>query len=757
MHGQFKHMENIFESFAFRTAGLDEDNFAVIGFKGTEGVNTCYEFDIELMTAEVLDPEQVIAENMTFSLIRSEDRLDFHGGPSQLVRTGETGKYIHYRVHLTPRFRRLKLTTYNQIFLNKSVSEVITDVLKANGFGRADYELRLARDYPAWNYTCQYNETYYDFLMRWMEHYGIYYYFEQHEHVEKVIITDTHLTHTDIEHGRPLRYKPPSGLTDHEIREAVTRFSCRKSMVPGSVLLRDYNYRTPSQILEGRADVWEKGLGQVYYFADRCRNQREAETLAGVRAEEFLSRQAVYTGQSTYPQLRSGFTFQLTDHFRSEFNSTYLVTRVEHHGRQNAFGIAGPARTDKSEPERFYENHFEAIEASTQYRPPRSQQRPRIYGSLHAKIDAEGSGEYAEVDEMGRYRVVMPFDLANHKGGKASKSVRLIQPYAGQGHGVHFPLHKGTEVLIGFIDGHPDRPVITGVMPNPETASQITAGNETRCILTSGGQNKIHFEDKDGQQNITLASPKESSSMSMGAADSKGRTGFNIRTAASQRSTIQKDQTVTIGKKSSLIVGSGATFTTQGAESHTISSDDRQTYDDDVMVTSLGTVSVDYYTSSTEDPPSNNEIIQVLEEEHDKVTIGAHSVTEYDWLAREVNHKEKTSDSRVSFGMYLFSQSVSSLSNSHTSFRIRVIPMYRSATGAQARYVSLRADFYMRRTQLKATDWRFAFLYCSTVSTAKLDLTSAFVKTVGSKTKLGFKTTCLGAANVLLVPFWSII
>ena len=145
-----------------------------------------------------------------------------------------------------------------------------------------------------------------------------------------------------------------------------------------------------------------------------------------------------------------------------------------------------------------------AIPADVQFRPKFNAKKPKFNGTLNAKIDAAGSGQYAELDEQGRYKVILPFDLSGRKDGKASTWLRMAQPYAGTDHGMHFPLHKGTEVLLNFMDGDPDRPFVTAAVPNPETPSVIGDINSTMSGIKSAGGNEFHMEDSDGHQRIIM-------------------------------------------------------------------------------------------------------------------------------------------------------------------------------------------------------------------------------------------------------------
>jgi type VI secretion system secreted protein VgrG len=238
--------------------------------------------------------------------------------------------------------------------------------------------------------------------------------------------------------------------------------------------------------------------------------------VAKLYAESELCRREVYRGEGSVPYVCPGFTFALEDHYRGDFNREYLTLDVEHEGNQTGYLLAGLTR--EGEPrEIYYRNSFAAIPSAAQFRPERSTPRPRIAGMIPAKIDASGSGRYAELDNMGRYKVILPFDTSGRKDGKASAWVRMASPYAGADHGMHFPLHKGTEVLLTFMDGNPDRPVIAAAAPNPETPSVVNADDETMAKITTAGGNSIHIEDRGGSERILMHAPKQQSFIRIGA------------------------------------------------------------------------------------------------------------------------------------------------------------------------------------------------------------------------------------------------
>ncbi|MFC1852415.1 type VI secretion system tip protein TssI/VgrG [candidate division CSSED10-310 bacterium] len=514
------------EKFSFSSSGLPEDTFGVLHFKGVEGLSRCYEFEIYLVSDQPeLDLEVMMSNTAVFTIRREDGDIPFHGILSRFEQLNAFHDYVFFRAVLVPKLSWLSMTHHNQVFLDTAFMEtgmtvpvVLAAVLEDGGLTGLDYEIRLQQDYPTWEYICQYRESHLDFLNRWMEREGIYYYFEQTSSGEKVIITDTKIEHAAMSLGKAVTYAPPSGLDATRLEEVIHSLTYRRDLVPQIVRLKDYNYRKPSLEIGGSAEVSEHGRGEDYVYGDHFRTPAEGTALAQIRAEEHLCRASRYFGESTIPFLRPGYVIQIQDHYRSDCNQTYLTIELEHEGNQTGYLIAGLQRAlSEIEQHPYYRNKFTAIPHHIQFRPARETQKARIYGTMNARIDASGTGKYAELDDMGRYKILLPFDLSGRQNGKGSAFVRMAQPYAGTDHGMHFPLHKDTEVLLTFIDGDPDRPIIAAAVPNPTTPSLIKDENATMAAITTGGQNKIHFEDQEGSQRILMQSPTGNSWVRIGA------------------------------------------------------------------------------------------------------------------------------------------------------------------------------------------------------------------------------------------------
>ncbi|PKN36403.1 MAG: type VI secretion system tip protein VgrG, partial [Deltaproteobacteria bacterium HGW-Deltaproteobacteria-20] len=504
--------------FSFISDALPPDTFGVVRFTGTEGISKCYAFEITLISDNLeIDLKDVMKNPAKLTFLRGEGNdVTYRGILLSFEQHSEVNKVAFYRAHLVPRLTWLTFTKHNQVFLNKSVPDIIEACLKDGGLTEADFAMRLNGSYDPIEYVCQYGESHFNFVSRWCQREGIYYFFEQSDSGEKVVFTDTQISHTPLARGDTITYSPPSGLeADHE-REIVNSFHCRMNLTPQSVLLKDYNYRRPSLDVSGSADVDAGGRGQVYSYGDHIRTPEEGARIAKIKAEALLCREEVFHGEGSVPYMMPGYTFTLKDHYRGSFNQSYLVTDVGHEGNQTGYLLAGITMGHEDRGV-YYRNSFSSIASTVQFRPEHDAKKPRIPGTLTAKIDAAGSGQYAELDSQGRYTVIVPFDTSGRKDGKASAPIRMAQPYAGSDHGMHFPLHKGTEVLLTFIDGDPDRPIIQAAVPNPETQGPVNVNNQTMSAITTAGGNKIHIEDKAGSERILLHSPNQSSFIRVGA------------------------------------------------------------------------------------------------------------------------------------------------------------------------------------------------------------------------------------------------
>lgn len=493
--------------YSFDAAELKADTFQVVRFAGTEALSEPFKFELQLVsTVPDLDFSSIVNRPASFTLKRGEQDVPIHGIVTEFTQRGRTADYVSYYATLEPRLHRLSLNFQSQIFQDASVKEVIQTVFRENGFSSGDYRFALQRTYPPREFCVQFQETDLDFVRRLMEFEGIYYFFEHEAGCDTIVITDRRSEHTSISMPSVLRYHDGAGGMVDGDRERVHSFSGQMKMVSGKVQLKDYNPRTPETIAV-EAEGTSERPGIRYEYGEQFRDPDRAKQLANIRREEIEARRQVMNGESNSMGLQSGYVFTLEQHFRQDFNADYLVTQVEHEGSQRA-GLdvdSVQARPNgNTEPE--YRNQFTCIPASVQYRPRRRTPKPEVPGVLTATVESAG-GDYAYIDDEGRYRARMHFDeRTDRSDGTKTLPIRMSQPYSGSDYGMHFPNHADTEMLIAFENGDIDRPIALGTTPNPSNKSPAISENKMENILRTFGGNELLMDDTKEETRVKLNS-----------------------------------------------------------------------------------------------------------------------------------------------------------------------------------------------------------------------------------------------------------
>ena len=290
----------------------------------------------------------------------------------------------------------------------------------------------------------------------------------------------------------------------------------------------DYNYRTADTDLFAETDNKQSEesadntvlLGKQQNWGLHPKTTGEAQVQTTLLNEAVLCRQTVANGSGNVVSMAPMKVFQ-TDTAFPEAPDGWLVLGMEHSGSRDT----------------AYSHTFTAIPAQHTFRPERTTPRPHIAGTLPARVTAAENCTYAYIDDMGRYRVKLPFDLDEWSPGGESRPVRLAKPYAGPEYGIHFPLHEGTEVMLSFVQGNPDRPYISGVMHDSAHPDHIPADWNTRNVIRTWANNKLRMEDQKGQEHIKLATDYQKSQLNLGHIVDSGREkrgengeGFELRT-----------------------------------------------------------------------------------------------------------------------------------------------------------------------------------------------------------------------------------
>jgi len=468
---------------------FDTQHIDVHSLDGREAISQPFHFDLQItLKGTTLNLDDVAGSDVTIVFVRnSEEIRRVHGMVWSIETNYDTEDGLtSYRLEVVPHIFRMTLVETLDIFMDLSVPEIIEKKLGLVDLGVAgvDYEMNLMGSYPQREFVVQYRETDLAFISRLAEHLGISFFFKHEGGKDRIVFTDHAEGFEDITGDTAVPYRGRG--------EEVSIFALRtkRTLIPREYVCRDYNYRTPTVELEAEETLDAGDAGGIIDYGGHFKDDSEAQQLATVRAQERLATKIVDEGESIIERFGAGYKFKLTDHAAE---GDRLIVEISH--RHSEATATGAATGD----EHTYRNKFKAIDSALTYRPPRATPIPRIYGVVTALVetDVQGDvGKYAQIDDEGRYVVKFLFDTAPPGERKASRAVRRIQPTAGPNYGMHFPLRPGIEVLVVFIDGDPDRPIIVGAVPNPVTPTPVDVGVSTKNrIRTESG---VLFEIEDG-------------------------------------------------------------------------------------------------------------------------------------------------------------------------------------------------------------------------------------------------------------------
>jgi type VI secretion system secreted protein VgrG len=495
----------------FFSGTLPKETFEVMNFSGTDRVSGSYKFNIMLISDRAdISPDDVVNKSATLNMFRDGEYFPYSGIVSEFRFLGQSHERATYSVTLVPKLRLLNLSVQTRIFQKKKVTAIIKSVLDDANLGNY-YKFQVDDSkLVEQEYVVQYQESDFNFISRLMEANGIWYFFNEYPVLaeeldgkpgaETLVISDKPASFEFITTTSDVLFRTVSGMTeqiDTDEKESIHDVGTFRQVVPKEVVLKDYNYRTPEIDLRGRKQVKSGDTGTVYQYGGHFRNTTEANRLAEVAANREASQKIQIDGAGNCRGMRAGKRFTLQEHFLPAMNGVYVITQVSHQGSHTMEGDSANMYT--------YNNRFSCIPAAQAdtFRPTQKTPVPRVHGIMTAQIEANGSN-YAALDDMGRYKVRMPFDLSSAKNYEASQYIRLAQPYAGSNYGVHFPSHEGTEMVWACIDGNPDRPLGLATVPNANTLSPVVSANKQQNIIRTAGGNEFLLDDTDAKQKARL-------------------------------------------------------------------------------------------------------------------------------------------------------------------------------------------------------------------------------------------------------------
>lgn len=483
-------------------------------FSGREGLSQTYYYIINFTSTDnYLDASLLLRKSATFTLGTGvlQDLVNqkvVHGVITDFRRISGSADQAKYQVTLEPSLKLLdKQHRSHRFFVNKSVPEVVTEVLQEHGLKGWEFEFRLKKTYPKREQINQYQESDLTFIQRILAEVGIFYFFtlQPDTQTEVVHFGDSQAALT---FDKTLAINSPSGMNDNGA-DSVWGLNVTHNVAEASVTTKDYNHREAQYLLQSSPADMTRGdgdginYGEVYHYHLRHLEQGDkidptpetANFYARLDHERFLAEQMRITGNSTDATLAPAQVLTITDSLPptlpAPLHNPVLLTGVGFTAsRKEALQVVL-----KGVP------YSEVI----CWRPPLLP-RPKVTGTMTARVTSAKEGDiYAWQDASGLYRVKFDADLDDKNPGQESMPVRLAKPYGGDVYGFHFPLIQGTEVAIAFHEGDPDRPYIAHALHDSRHIDHVTEKNSTRNVIRTAAFNKLRMEDKRGEEHIKLS------------------------------------------------------------------------------------------------------------------------------------------------------------------------------------------------------------------------------------------------------------
>lgn len=484
---------------------------AVERFKADENISETYEVTVWLVSEDKIHFTDVIKQDGLFTILGEEKDRNFHGIINHFMLTGRGGRFYFYQASLVPSLWLLSLGKNFRIYQNKTTKEIVTEILETNGIVSDNYAFRLANDYQVRRYCTQYGESDLHFISRLLEEEGIFYFFEHCEENHRLVVSDDTVTNKKIGGEAEILLKQNTGMVADG--EVIDTFGYVRSIRPGKVTHNNYNFKRPSLDLKADAQSDTHKNHEVYEYPARHGLPDQGYRKAQVRLEEMKTLEETAQGTSNCPRFLPGFTFDITCHDFEDLNTTYLLVSVEHEGSQSHVtgeysGIGG----DFS-----YSNQFLAIPASVTLRPETTFEKPFVRG-LQSAVVTGPPGQEIHTDEYGRVKVQFHWDREGKKNEQSSCWLRTSQPWSGNGWGFVSLPRIGDEVLVDFINGDPDWPIIVGTVNNAASpalyklpANKTQSGIKTRSTPGGGPNNfnELRFEDQRGAEEVYLQGEKD--------------------------------------------------------------------------------------------------------------------------------------------------------------------------------------------------------------------------------------------------------
>jgi type VI secretion system secreted protein VgrG len=493
---------------------LEDDVLLFESLSGQERLSSLYGYELTVLSESgELSADKLLGQQICVSFQPDKGPRRFiHGIATDFEQTGWTQNYHQYRLTVRPWLWLLTRTADCRIYQEKSIPDIFEAVAKEYGF--TDYRLDLKRSYATWEYCVQYRETDFNFISRLLEQEGIYYYFEHHEGRHDLVLADDPACHKKRTGYETVPYYAPGTNESQRERDHLANWTVSASVQPGCYALTDFDFKKPRKTLLGKGSLsagHARANFEIFDYPAELQEQEGSETerIAKVRIEELHALRSLARGGGDAGGLVTGAKFHLEKYPRKDLNIDYLIVGSSFSLSSNAYDSGGSgADSDLSVS-------IEAVDATTAFRPSRMTPKPIIQGSQTAIVVGKANEEIW-TDEYGQVKVQFHWDRYGKRDENSSCWMRVAQVWAGEQWGAMHTPRIGQEVIVSFLEGDPDQPIITGRVYNgankpPYGENATRSGIKSRSSKngTAENANEIRFEDKKDEEQLFFHAEKD--------------------------------------------------------------------------------------------------------------------------------------------------------------------------------------------------------------------------------------------------------
>lgn len=529
---------------------LGEDVLILRGFQGQEAISKLFAFELDLVSEEPsINYDDIVAQAVTVRVNLADGTPRYWNGyVSRFVQAGRDSNIAVYHATMVPWLWFLDQTTDCRIFQNKTAPDIIKQIFQEYGY--RDFSLSLYGDFVKRDYCVQYRESDFNFVSRLMEEEGIFYFFEHENGKHTLVLGNDPGVHKACPNQPSARYEGTGGGWQDD--DVILQWLQEQEVRPGTFTATDYNFETPTANM--LSSVNGKGKWEIYDFPGEYTKRADGDKLVKVRLQEQQTPKSVARGTSDCRAFGVGYKFTLTEHYRDDVNQDYVLTALRHSAHHNLGFTSGAEDLNP-----VYENSFECVPVSTPIRPARRTPVPVVQGCQTAVVVGP-DGEEIFTDQYGRVKVQFHWDREGKNNENSSCWIRVSYPWAGKSWGgVQIP-RIGQEVVVDFIEGDPDRPIIigrvynAGQMPPWDLPSKkVVSGYKSNSTKGGGGYNEISFDDTKGTELIQVHGQYD---MDTKIEHDERRHVLNNRTK-----NVEVDETNTIGNNRTEKVGNNEQIT----------------------------------------------------------------------------------------------------------------------------------------------------------------------------------------------------